>query len=72
MIQVILGLVILIGLASVLKESALGRVFLFAIFMIIVCNMFGAIIPLSKMISNIFSFVSVAIIIYYGYKMIFN
>lgn len=68
----IVGIILLIGLAGALKESELGRIFLFAIFMIIVCNIFGAFIPFSEMISSIFSFVAVAIIIYFGYNIIFN
>ncbi|RDY22697.1 hypothetical protein CHF27_012025 [Romboutsia maritimum] len=72
-IVVLIGLVLLGGLIGAIKESGeLGQLFLFAIFMIIICSIFGGFIPFSELIIKISGFVIVALIIYFGYNMIFN
>lgn len=71
-IALIIGLSLFGGLLGVLKESELGKVFLFAMFIIIVCIIFGGFVPFAELIIKIAGFIVVALIVWFGAKMIFG
>ncbi len=67
-IALIIGLILL----GAIRESALGQVFLFAIFMIIICSIFGEFIPFGDLIIKLSGFVVVALIVWFGAMIIFG
>ena len=73
--ELIIGIITLlvgISLLATLKCSRLGQLFLFSIFIIIVCSTFGAFIPFAQSIIKIAGFAIVAIIVWFGAIMIFS
>jgi len=73
--ELIIGIIaVLVGISllATLKHSRLGQVFLFAIFIIIVCSTFGGFIPFAESIIKISGFVIVAVIVLFGAMMIFS
>jgi len=68
----IIAVIIGISLLVTLRHSKSGQVFIFAIYMIIICSIFGGFIPFSGLIIKLAKRVMVALIIWFGARMIFN
>ena len=68
----IIAVIIGISLLFNIRHSKSGQVFIFAIYMIIICNIFGGLIPFSGLIISLAKRVMVALIIWFGARIIFN
>ena len=68
----IIAIIIGISLLATLRHSRPGQIFLFAIYVIIICSTFGGFIPFAGLIIKLAKFVIVALIIWFGARMIFN
>lgn len=62
-IALIVG-ILMVAMLEGIRQTPLGKVFLFSIFLIILCSFFGDALPISEFISNISSLVVAGIIIY--------